>query len=47
MNVVVFIGSSRQLTGWARCDGQRWPKEIDWRESCIDGVALNRKMTIE
>jgi len=29
MIVVVLIGTSRQLIGWARCDGQRRHKEIN------------------
>jgi len=28
MNVVIFIGLSRQLIGWAWCDGQRNAKQI-------------------
>jgi len=31
MNVVVFIGSSSQLIGWARCNVTK--KLIDWQES--------------
>jgi len=39
MNVVIYIGSSRQLIGWTRYDWRSTKrKEIErWRESCIDG----------
>jgi len=51
MNVVVFIGSSRQLIGWAQSNAVIWDtkKSIEWQESCIDRnrVATYRKMAIE
>jgi len=34
MNVVVYIGSSRQLIGWARCDGRRRNAKKSILEKC-------------